>query len=670
MRLFPQARQAIINKIGLMNNKLFLLCLSLLIASQVFAQSPNTSGKCGDNAYWELMDDSLIVFGDGETNDYYEHAPWEQYNNKIKHVVIKDGITSLGYKLFYNCKGCQSVIMAHSVRMISDVAFAHCESLKEIVIPEGVRELGRNVFSGCIRLIRIYVPASVIKMDGFSFGYCPFLTELKISESNPKFTSVDNIIYSKDMKSLIYVNGGRRGSFVIPPIVENIRSGALCDCDEIACLTIPPSVVDIAPYALPNGVKLIEIYNLSSVNIVKKKRKRKEKSRKYHNRIATNARTIHHSKQEPSIMEKEGNFMFCGDELICYLGSDSVVELPQDHNGKRYSIAKNAFKNQYYISDITIPESVDSIGGGAFYGCTGLKRISSPESVRSIGKSAFHGCTGLTQLSLSEGVKIIGELAFEDCIGLTRLSLPRSVRSIGKRSFCGCTGLTQISLPEDIRSIGEWAFGYCCNLKSVSIPSSVKHIEGNPFISCASLENITVNPRNKWYDSRDECNAIIRTKANSLVAGCATTIIPSSVTFIESYAFDGCDSLSSIDLPYGLSGVGFCAFAEMANLKRVHLPASLKYIGAFAFSDCPKLQSVVLNEGLEEIDIYAFQHATSLEGITIPASVKRIRDYAFQGCPNLTNIVIRNPSTIVSSIAFSQQIEIKKENILYHGIVF
>ncbi len=638
-----------------MNNKLIILFLYLLLSSHIAAQMPIAKGKCGDNAYWELRDDSLIVFGNGATNDYYEQTPWDQYNNIIKHIVVKDGITTLGNKLFYNCKTCQAITMAHSVRLISDVAFAHCESLKEIVIPEGVRELGRNVFSGCIRLLRIYMPASVIKMDGFSFGYCPFLTELKISESNLKFTSVDNAIYSKDMKSLIYVNGGRRGSFAIPPIVENIRSGALCDCDEIAGLTIPQSVVDIAPYALPNGVKLMEIYNLSSVNIIKK-RKRKEKSRKYHNRVATNARTIHHSKQEPSIMEMEGDFMFCGNELICYLGNDNVMELPCSHKGKKYSIAQNAFKDRYDISEVLIPESVDSIGGGAFFGCTGLMRLSIPKSVKSIGRRAFDGCTGLTQLSMSEGVKNIDELAFHNCTGLTRLSLPRSVRSIGKRSFCSCTGLAQISLPEGIRSIGEWAVGYCRNLKSVSIPSSVKHIDGNPFISCASLENITVNPHNKWYDSREGCNAIIRTKTNSLVAGCAATIIPSSVTFIGSYAFDGCDSLSSIDLPYGLSGVGFCAFAEMANLKRVHFPASLKYIGAFAFSDCPKLQSVVLNEGLEEIDIYAFQHATSLEGITIPASVKKISDYAFQGCPNLTNIVIRNPSTIVSGIAFSRQI--------------
>lgn len=644
-----------------MNLKITVLCLCLLIASQAFAQSPQTSGKCGDNVYWEITGDSLILSGKGKASIYTERgAPWKRYKDQIKHIVIKDGVTDLGIHLFFDCNACTSVNIANSVQRIGAYAFAGCENIEEIIIPEGVTELADlAVFDRCTNLKHIHIPASTMKLSGLSFGNCPNLMRIDISGDNPKFTSVDNAIYSKDSTSLIYVNSGRRGSFVIPSNVGRVESTAFHDCYKITSLTIPQSIWYFNRGAF--AVNLAEIYNLSPLYMAKTSEQKKSRRRYSHRKykeffecLTVDVESIHKSADEKSIVEHVGDFMFCGDELICYLGSDSVVELPQDHNGKRYSIAKNAFKNQYYISDITIPESVDSIGYRAFYGCTKLRRLSLPGNVKSIGEEAFYKCTGLTQLLISEGTKSIGQQAFYECTGLKRLSIPGSVKSIGERAFYGCTGLAQLLLYEGISNIGQWAFERCYKLKAVNIPSSVKSIGMNPFAACTSLENIKVAPHNKWFDSRDECNAIIRTKTNSLAAGCAATIIPSSVTFISACAFDGCDRLKIVVLPEGLRGIGYSAFANTVNLTEVHLPASLKRIGEYAFQGCSGLQSVTLNEGLEEIGTCAFSKATSLKEITIPASVKKIYGHAFEGCSCLKRINI-HPTTLVSPVAFGNE---------------
>ncbi|MBR4552687.1 MAG: leucine-rich repeat domain-containing protein, partial [Bacteroidaceae bacterium] len=207
-----------------------------------------------------------------------------------------------------------------------------------------------------------------------------------------------------------------------------------------------------------------------------------------------------------------------------------------------------------YKGSITIPAavtysgttySVTSIERYAFYDCTGLTSITIPSSVTSIGKWAFFGCSGLTSINIPNSVTSIGERTFLGCTGLTSITIPSSVTSIGRSAFYGCTGLTSITIPSSVTSIGGDAFWGCTGLTSITIPSSVTSIEGNAFSNCTGLSSIKVEAGNKKYDSRHNCNAIIETASNTLVAGCKTTTIPSSVTSIGSYAFSGCTGLTS-----------------------------------------------------------------------------------------------------------------------------
>ena len=134
--------------------------------------------------------------------------------------------------------------------------------------------------------------------------------------------------------------------------------------------------------------------------------------------------------------------------------------------------------------------SVTSIGGSAFYWCSGLTSVAIPNSVTSIEYRAFSGCSGLTSVTIPTSVTSIGNYVFHGCSGLTSVTIPNSVTSIGYYAFSGCSGLTSITIPNSVTSIGNDAFSGCSSLTSVTIPNSVTLIGDYAFYSCNSLKTV------------------------------------------------------------------------------------------------------------------------------------------------------------------------------------
>ena len=332
-------------------------------------------------------------------------------------------------------------------------------------------------------------------------------------------------------------------------------------------------------------------------------------------------------------------------------------------------------------SDIAIPakyngKPVTSLGGGAFYNCTGLTSITIPNSVTSIGGSAFSGCKGLTSITIPNSVTSIGWHAFEDCTGLTSITIPNSVKSIGEHAFYRCTGLTSITIPNSVTSIGSEAFYNCTGLTSITIPNSVTSIGGSAFSGCKGLTSIT---------------------------------IPNSVTIIGSYTFYGCSGLTSIEIPNSVTSIGYRAFYNCTGLTSVTIGNGVTSIGDSAFDGCTRLTSIYITDiaswcnisfsgsssnplyyahnlylnnelvtsliipnSVTSIGDYAFYGCTGLTSIEIPNSVTSIGDRAFRGCTGLTSVTIGNGVTSIGERAFYNctgltSITVDTGNTVYHS---
>ena len=311
-----------------------------------------------------------------------------------------------------------------------------------------------------------------------------------------------------------------------------------------------------------------------------------------------------------------------------------------------------------------------------------------PEGTTFIDNQAFNGCTRLTSVIIPDSVTEIGKNAFCGCTGLTSITIPDSVTEIGPSAFWGCTGLTSITIPDSVKEIGDSAFWGCTGLKSVTIPDSVTEIGeiyGSAFKGCTGLTQIKVSKGNKNYDSRDNCNAIIQTTSNSLIAGCSSTTIPDSVTEIGSSAFEGCTGLTGIIIPDSVKKIGNDAFCGCTGLTEIIIPNSVASIGSSALYNCSGLISIVVDSGnttydsrnncnaiietatnkimrgckntvipdsVTEIGPSAFKGCTGLTEITIPDSVTEIGRSAFCDCKGLTKIIIPNSVTSIGDYAF------------------
>ena len=249
----------------------------------------------------------------------------------------------------------------------------------------------------------------------------------------------------------------------------------------------------------------------------------------------------------------------------CYFNTSS------HHHTENNIISVYMFQNCTSLTDVTIPNSVTTIGGRAFYGCTSLTSITIPNSVTTIEAGAFQGCKSLINITIPNSVTTIGTGAFRDCTSLTSITIPNSVTTIEQSAFYGCTDLASITIPNSVTTIGTGAFQGCTSLTSVTIGNSVTTIVGYAFRDCTSLTSVTIG---------------------------------NSVTTIEQYAFSGCTSLKEVVVSEGntqcssIDGVLFnknkntLIFYPNAKPASYTIPNSVTTIVAGAFQGCTSLTEI------------------------------------------------------------------------------
>ncbi len=357
-------------------------------------------------------------------------------------------------------------------------------------------------------------------------------------------------------------------------------------------------------------------------------------------------------------------------------------------------IGDGAFENCTELTEVSIPNSIDSIGIEAFDGCTSLTEINIPSSVNMIGDGAFSNCNALTSVTIPNSVISIGNSAFQYCSNLTDITIPNSVTSIGSfafndtgwyknqtdgilyldncclgykgdmptgvltikdetrligdRSFFNCTSLTKVPIPNIVTTIGKYAFYGCTNLNSIIIPNSVTAIGSSAFNNCTSLTEVNITDLSAWckidfanYGSNPLYNA-----GHLYIAGkeIKDLVIPNDITEIKQFTFIGCIGLTSLKNHNSTTHIGTAAFQSCTGLTSISIGNSVTKIGNSAFCNCTGLSEVSIPNSVIEIGSNAFDYCSKLRALSLPNSVTKIGSHSFSynilGSVTIPNSVI------------------------------
>ena len=266
--------------------------------------------------------------------------------------------------------------------------------------------------------------------------------------------------------------------------------------------------------------------------------------------------------------------------------------------------------------DITIPNTVTTIGESAFENCNGLTSIVLPDNVTTIGESAFENCNGLTSIVIPDKVTTIGSSAFLNCSSITSVTIPNSVTSIGNYAFSGCSGLKSIEIPKSVKSIGEYAFEGCRGMTSVTIPDSLFIMGNGVFFNCVSLTSVTWNA----IRCSDFTEAYL-SPFNDVNSKITSFVIGDNVEYIPAYLCYDMKNVPQIIIPNCNAACGESAFYgcksvlwnRLPTLSNVYETAALEY---YSNAIMVKNEYDIPNSGRIEYRLsgYAGTHYYTLNG--------------------------------------------------------
>jgi hypothetical protein len=237
----------------------------------------------------------------------------------------------------------------------------------------------------------------------------------------------------------------------------------------------------------------------------------------------------------------------------------------------------------------TIPGGVSIIADSAFEECHWLTNVTIPDSVTTVGISAFSD-SALSNIAFGQGVTNIGDGAFA-LTGLTSVALPSGLTTIGNKAFDRCSHLTNVSFSDSITSIGTNAFNTCVSLTTVKLGSGLTNIGNEAFIDCASLIDVSI-PNN------------VTTIGARAFSGCGLTnvTIPDSVTGIGDHAFSYCNNLTKVTIGEGITDLSQGIFINCTQLASATIGSRVNYIEEWVFAWCANLNAVYCKGNAPGID--------------------------------------------------------------------
>ena len=401
---------------------------------------------------------------------------------------------------------------------------------------------------------------------------------------------------------------------VLPETIRIIGARAFYGCEGLSSLTIPQGVQTIGKDAF-----LIE--------------------------------KNHSASFVPWVYSRGEEFVIVGDGiLIAYIGnSPEKLEIPDEVK----HVSRFYFRGST-IKELTLPDSLRSIGDSAFEDFKAIAKVSLPSSLVQIGSRAFYNCKNLEQITLPESVKTLGSEAFACCPKMKTATL-KGVETIGEKAFAYCLGLTSVTLPKtSLTQIESGAFTDCSRLSEIVIPDSVTNL--GPRVLHGT----------EWMNSQKDKTFVIT--ANGMLVGYngnggqVTIDDPAILTVAD--AFAGREDVTGVILGNSVLSLSDSAFEDCTGLTAVITSKYLERIGKRAFAGCTALRQADLLDGITEIGENAFENCTSLVSIKLPSMLKTVPQKCFIGCTSLTEV---NLPVSVKTIEHSAFNMCPLEKIEYKG---
>lgn len=627
-------------------------------------------------AYDAEIDGIYYNFYGDEAEVTYENTSFNSYSGDI---VIPESF-------IYNEK-------TYTVTSIGEEAFADCYSLASANIPNSVTSIGGYAFYGCVGLTSINIPNSVTSIGESAFADCTGLTTISISKS----------IYN--INTGVFWNCSSLSSVIIPDGITSIGVNAFSGCSSLNSISIPKSIKTIGPafhycnnlsdvycFAQSVPVSLFESnpFLNSSINSA-------TLHVPYGCKAAYEAASPWNEFGTIVEMEPENPIISFADAKVKAL---CVANWDTNNDGELNEAEAEAvtdlgtvFKGNTEITsfnELQYFTGVKAIGEMAFAACSNLTSIAIPSYLTAVKKGAFRDCqslskvivsdiaawcgiiyegddyngdfplgiahhlysdedTEITELVIPEGVTKIEARAFRDAQYITSVTIPNSVTTIEAEAFRGTTTLSSLTIPNKVKRIGDNAFFDCSGLTSIFIGSGVESIGSDAFRNCNRDQNLTsiiVADENIYYDSRNNCNAIIETVSDKLILGCTNTTIPEGIKSI------------------GILSLQWCGFAS------INIPSSVTSIEADAMSHCPNLTSIDIPAGVSKIEGFTFYGCKSLTSITIPSSVTKIEERAFNNCNSLSDVycLVKTVPTTSNNVFENSSIGLATLHVPYESI--
>ena len=577
-------------------------------------------------------------------------------------LVLENPITSIRARLLVDCNNLTEISLPKTLTEIHAGAFNGCHALKKVniedlsawlkidfhhnplnygadlylngtlltslVIPSDIKRIKGRAFSGCTSLKEVTIHENVLSIGTGAFRKCKSIGRVCISDLSAwlKMDLYDTPLrYGADL----YLNQIKVEELVTPVSTTKIKESAFLGCTSLKSVIIHNGVTEIGRNAFCGCCNLISVTIPDSITSI-----------------------------------GEAAFIRCS-ALACFYGKYSSGDNRfQIVNGRLIGCAPSG------LTEVVIPNEVDSIGERAFYGCSNLLKICINQNVRHIGREAFSGCVGELVIN-SDIVEGRDSFFYEDASNLSQFSVlvfGERVSKIGESSFCNISSVKKLIFSNSITHIGRRAFENCSLLEEVQLGCGITTIGDDAFKDCGSLKKVCIADLPSWCKisfSNNFANPLAN-KVKLYFGECEVEhVYTGSITEIKPYSFIGCSSLKSVTISDNTTSLGTMAFYNCSSLNRVAIGRNLNTIGECAFEE-----NAIKNVDIVDISTWytvkfknwsanplhkgatLYANNQMVVDVVIPNDISTIHPYAFIGCSSLKSVIAHDNILWIGEGAF------------------